>query len=80
MTRARKGSGRLRITVPRTGPARCCIARSGLMKARYRSLQRAEEKAYRVSALRGVHVEPYECQHVPGTFHLRRVRTEETPA
>lgn len=66
-----------RVEQPRHGPARCCIARSGLMKARYETLARAQRKAAQILRDAGVTVEPYACLNVPGTWHIRRAADPE---
>lgn len=68
-----------RIQQPRHGPGTCCIARSRLMKARYKSLEQAQRKAAQILRDSGVIVEPYECLNVPGTWHVKRAANQEAP-
>lgn len=53
----------------RWGRNACCVARNQLMKARYPSIEAAEEEARK--RIKTAKLEVYECRVIPGTYHLR---------
>lgn len=57
--------------------SRCCQRRDGLLKARFDTLEHAQQVA---AAAKDVTLRPYECTRIRGTYHLtsKPLRQEQT--
>lgn len=57
------------------GESRCCTSHSGQRKTRYASLAIAKKVLREAEKRRGVKLEIYACEVVPGAWHLKKARS-----
>lgn len=55
--------------------SRCCTSHSGQRKARYATLAIAKKVLKEAEKRRGVRLEIYPCDVVPGAWHLKKARS-----